>query len=95
MKSENTLTLAGPKTPGSGWAQALNSAGYVMQSYHYYPKDERGSVCASRLRRHKLPVPAGQLPKDVRKCKGCQDWVEGHPDGGVRYTNTHHNRRSR
>lgn len=94
MNPQSTnLTLAGPKTPGSGWAQALNSSGYVMQAYHYYPKGERGSVCASRLRLYKPPT--GSLPKDVRKCKGCQDWVDAHPDGGVRYANTKQNRRIR
>lgn len=74
--------IAAPKTEGSGWAQALSSAGYIARAYHFYPKGETRSVCAANLRRYRPPT--GSLPADARKCQGCTDWIEGHPDGGMR-----------
>jgi len=74
--------IASPTTAGSGWAQALTSAGYVAQAYHFYPKGETRSVCQTRLRRYRPPT--GSLPDGVRKCPGCQEWISGHPDGGTR-----------
>lgn len=84
----HAVKVAGPKEPGSGWAIALNSGGYPTPAYHFYPKGETKSVCQVRYRRYKIQVPEGQLPKDARKCKGCQTWVSGHPDGGVHYSQT-------
>lgn len=74
--------IEAPGAPGSGWAQALTSGGYVAQAYHFYPKGETRSVCQTRYRRYRPPT--GSLPADVRKCPGCQEWIDGHPDGGQR-----------
>lgn len=77
-----TERVPGPKDPGSGWAIALNSGGYVTQAYHFYPRTKVRSVCSARYARAKIQVHESHLPRNARKCRGCVEWVEKHPDGG-------------
>lgn len=87
-----TEHVPGPKDPGSGWALALNSGGYLTPAYHFFPQGRVRTVCQANYARAKIQVHESHLPKNARRCKGCTTWVDGHPDGGrinnyVRKTN--------
>jgi hypothetical protein len=81
-----TRSVAAPTEVGSGWSLAFTSAGYLTQASHFYPKGERTSACKMRLRRARVPVNKGQVPGRV--CKGCEEWIAEHPDGGRRNAST-------
>lgn len=88
QRSALTTGVAGEKDPKSGWAIGLTGSGYPTAAYHFYPAGQRSSVCTGKNRRSGRTVtPKGSLKSGVRLCKGCQGWVDGHPDGGLKYDN--------
>jgi hypothetical protein len=83
-----TSKVSGEKADGAGWAYGLNSAGYKSTAVHFFPAGSRTSVCSAKARIWgRVRTSRGALSPKDRICKGCLGWVEGHPDGGIKYDN--------